>query len=290
MSRPLAAEVSARPLLDWSAIIGGAVVAAGVSVTLLAFGSGIGLSVVSSAPTWRDSSGWLWLLSGVFLVFVAICSFGVGGYVAGRMRDALRTELTEEYEFREGMQGLAMWGLAILLTALFTLGTAAIAVRTTTPSGGSAGAGSSVAGENIIASELDELFRSPRTPAANIEYQRAEAARILLTSSSHNGVPSEDRDYLAGLVADRSGVSDVEAADRVNRVIDESSTEIRRAREAAVMQAFLIAAALVLGAAIAWFGAARGARDRELGRIPVWEWSSSRRATRPTSRPVTGVP
>lgn len=44
------------PLVDWRAIVGGAVIAAGVSFTLLAFGSGIGLSFASAAPTWRESS------------------------------------------------------------------------------------------------------------------------------------------------------------------------------------------------------------------------------------------
>src|SRR5690348_10469938 len=85
-----------RPFIDWRAIIAGAILAAGVSFTLLAFGSGIGLSVVSTAPTWRDSSPWLWLLSGIFLLFVALCAFGVGGYAAGRMR--ARVAVTEAIE------------------------------------------------------------------------------------------------------------------------------------------------------------------------------------------------
>src|ERR1700759_3409980 len=77
------------PSVEWRTIIAGAVVAAGITFTLMAFGSAIGLSLMSTAPTWRDSSPWLWILSGIYLVFVALCSFGFGGYVAGRMRATL---------------------------------------------------------------------------------------------------------------------------------------------------------------------------------------------------------
>src|SRR5437016_13901749 len=122
MSEVYAADtVRAQPFIDWCAVIGGAVIAAGVSFTLLAFGSGIGLAVSSTAPTWRDSTPWLWLLSGIFLVFVALCAFGIGGYAAGRMRMPTRVAATPETAFRDGMHGLFMWGLAILLTAVIGL-------------------------------------------------------------------------------------------------------------------------------------------------------------------------
>lgn len=261
-----------QPYIDWRAVIAGAVLAAGVSFTLLAFGSGIGLAVSSTAPTWRDSTPWFWLLSGIYLIFVALCAFGIGGYAAGRMRLATRIAATPESAFRDGMHGLFMWGLAILITAVLALAGAAIAMKPAVPSGGSAGPASSVAGENILATELDQLFRSYRYGPAP-ENLRAEAARILLKSSSHNGVPQDERSYLSNIVALRAGVNNAEADDRVNRVIAASKDELRRARGAAVMEAFLAAAALFLGAAVAWFASEEGGRDRELGRIPVWDWS-----------------
>jgi hypothetical protein len=268
------AAVGGPPFIDWRAIIAGAVIAAGISFTLVAFGSGIGLSIASTAPTWRDSSPWLWLLSGIYLVFVALCSFGFGGYAAGRMR--LPTHLSEAREsaFRDGMHGLSMWGLAILISAVLALlGTLDIS-RQMAPSGGAAGPAASVGGENILASELDQLFRSYRYgPGPNVAYERAEAARILLKSSGHRGIPSEDRAWLSNIVSTREGVSGPEADDRVNRIIAESKDEISRAREAAVMEAFLVCVALLVGAALAWFAAEEGGRDRELGRQPVWSWS-----------------
>ena len=42
--------------VQWGAVIAGALVAAAVSLVLIAFGTAIGLSVLSSSPTWRDTS------------------------------------------------------------------------------------------------------------------------------------------------------------------------------------------------------------------------------------------
>lgn len=273
-TEPLA-EWPAGPTVDWRAVLGGAAIAAGVSFTLLAFGSAVGLSVASTAPTWRDSSAWLWLLSGLFLVFVALCAFGFGGYAAGRMRAPVRVVAeTVESELRDGIHGLITWGVAIFLSALLAVAGAGVASRAAAPSGGTAGSAASVTGENIIASELDELFRTDRPAlASDIEYRRAEAARILLKSSSHRGVPDEDRGYLTAMVGRVAGISDAEAADRVNRAIANSRDELHRARVAAVLQAFLVAAALLIGAAAAWFAAVEGGRDRERGTVPVWDWS-----------------
>jgi hypothetical protein len=269
-----AGAVRAEPYIDWRAVIGGAVVASGVSFTLIAFGSGIGLSVISAAPGWRDSSSWLWLLSGFYLVFVALCAFGLGGYAAGRMRLATRAPSGGESEFRDGMHGMFMWGLAILISALLAAFATLTASRPVAMSGGSIGPAASVAGETILASELDELFRSYRyPPPPNIEYQRAEAARVLLKTESRAGLSGDDRTYLANIVAMRAGVGDADANDRVNRILVESKDELHKARAAAVMEAFLIAAALLIGAAVSWFSAAEGGRDRELGRLPVWEWA-----------------
>lgn len=270
----------ARPetFVDWRAVFAGAVIAAGVSLTLLAFGSAIGLSVSSTAPTWRDSSAWLWALSGLFLLFVALCAFGFAGYATGRMRSPTGLAVTPESEFHDGMHGLLAWGLAILLTAVLALAGAAAAARATAPSGGTFGPTASV-GENIIASELDELFRSDhKVVDSDIVYRRGEAARILLKTSGNHPISPDDRAYLATIAARQAGLSGAEAEARTDQVIAESATEIHRARVAAVLQAFMIAAALMAGAAVAWFAATEGGSDRERGTIPVWDWTLRRKS------------
>ena len=82
--------VSAAPAqtwsLQWTPIVVGALAAASISLILLTFAAALGLGVASTAPTWRDASVALWLLSGIYLVFQALISFGCGGYFAGRVR------------------------------------------------------------------------------------------------------------------------------------------------------------------------------------------------------------
>jgi hypothetical protein len=269
------AVTGSRSHVQWPAIFAGAITGAGVSFGLHAFATGIGLSVLSIAPTWRDSTPVYWFLSGLYLLFVALTSFAVGGYVAGRLRAPLNIA-TAEMEFRDGMHGLITWGLAIVMTAALAIAVAATASTALAPSGGNVGATQSVAGENIIASELDELFRSDQLPQ-NLTYRRSEAARILLKSSSHNGVPAADRDYLAVVTAKSAGLSVEDAQARVDHEISASAQELRRARTVTVLQAFFIGAALFIGAAVAWFTACEGGRDREEGTLLVWDWSWRRR-------------
>jgi hypothetical protein len=188
------------------------------------------------------------------------------------MRAALRTTTeTAESEFRDGVHGLVTWGLAILITAVLGLAGVAVIAPSMAPSGG---ADVSASGESFIASELDELFRATRTSfdANLLAARRAEAARILMKSSGHVGISSEERNYLATLVADRTGLATAEAAVRVERVIGAASQDLHRARVAAVLQAFMIAAGLLIGAAVAWYAAMEGGRDRQRGTLPVWDW------------------
>lgn len=279
---PAIPEEAGEPFIDWRAVFGGAVVAGGISLTLLAFGAAIGLSVASSSPTWRQSSPWLWLLSGLYLVFVALAGFGFGGYIAGRMRSPSLAADVPEAEFRDSMHGICAWALAVLIAAVFALGGLAMGSRILAPSSGTAGPEASVTGEAVIADELDNLFRTYRPRAGDdLTYRRGEAARILLKSDTKQGVPSEDRDYLAGLTAERAGMSSQDATNRVDLIIAQSKDAIHKARIAAILQAFLIAAASFLGAAIAAFAAVEGGRYRERGTVPLWTPPFRRRATTP---------
>src|SRR6185437_10555057 len=97
------------------------------------------------------------------------------------------------------------------------LGAAGSLTRLAAPSAGAAGAATSVAGENIIAYDLDKLFRTERRPAseADLQYSRSEAGRILLTTAGHRGLVREDHDYLVRLVSTHTGLSLADAEKRV---------------------------------------------------------------------------
>jgi hypothetical protein len=256
--------------LAWTPAIAGALIAAALSAVLIAFGAAVGLGVASSAPTWRDASVALWLLSGVFLILVALVSFGFGGYVAGRIRTGRSAADTAETDHRDGLHGLAAWAIAVVLTVLITalVGSATLA---RTPLARSAPSAS--AAEPLLSYELDRLFRpARRTPNAETAMERAEAGRILLTSSSHSGVAAEDRTYLVQLVGGITGLTGPDAERRVDNIIANAKTAIARSRRSAIIAAFSIAASILLGAVVAWFAAVEGGRQRD-GAAPGW-WAS----------------
>lgn len=259
--------------IQWGAIIAGAIAASALALVLHAFAAAIGISLSSTAPTWRDASFVLILVSGLYLILVALVSYGFGAFVGAHLRTA-PVGAPDDIEFRDGMHGLIVWALATLLSALLLVALAQATPRLTAPSASEPSM--SVAGENIIAYDLDRLFRSDRRPqgVGNMEYPRAEAARILLTASSHRGLQPDDRTYLARLVSAMTGLGQPEAERRVDSVVVQARENISRARHSAVILGFMVGAAALVGAIAAWFAACAGGRQRD-GREelhPLWDW------------------
>ena len=87
--------------IQWGPVIAGALLAAALASVLHTFAAAIGLSMSSTSPTWRDTSFVLVLLSGLYLLLVAFVSYGLGGYVAGRLRSRLTGGAADEIEFRD---------------------------------------------------------------------------------------------------------------------------------------------------------------------------------------------
>jgi hypothetical protein len=107
---------------------------------------------------------------------------------------------------------------------------------------------------------------------------RAQAARIITAGLGHTGMAPDDRTYLIRQVAARTGLPPPEAEARVNQAIAQSSDAIAKARHGAVILAFMIAASLMLGAAVAWLAAAFGGQHRD-GAVahPFWRrWEVDR--------------
>lgn len=256
--------------IRWSAIFAGALCGAGLATVLDAFGGAIGLAVSSTAPTWRDASFALAFLSGLYLILTALLAYGFGAYIAARLRTPMT--MTEDMrDLRDGYHGLVVWGLMTVATAVLLVIAANGLPRLAAPSGSGSGAATSVGGENIIAYDLDRLFRGARAPApgADMNLTRSEAARILLTTSSHRGMQADDRAYLVRLVESTTGLTAADAQARVNDVATRAKQNIDRARNSGVILAFMTAAAALLGAIGAWFASMAGGRQRD-GVEPVW--------------------
>ncbi len=272
--------------IQWSSVFAGALAAGAMSFILLGFGVAIGLGVSSASPTWRDASAALALLSGLYLIIQAIVSFGFGGYIAGRTTrpaPALAT-IEDDGERRDGLHGLTSWALAVLLGAalLALLGASAIDRSPLRSS-----AGNTSAAEPLLSYELDRLFRAPRRPPnTDLREPRAEAGRILMTSSSHSGVTTDDRAYLVQQVAALTGLAAPDSEKRVDALIAESRTAINRARRNSIIVAFSVAAATLIGAVVAWAAAAAGGRHRDGAPLPNWMASSNRFHRTPRAIPV----
>ena len=259
--------------VHWTPVFAGALVASALSLVLVAFGASLGLSVASTAPTWRDTSPTLTLLSGLYLVLTALVSFGFGGYVAGRLRTTWDPELHQEFvEFRDGTHGLLSWALAVVISGLVA---AVVATAISSKSVAPATTPAASTGEALIAYDLDRLFRSERREQGNIAYSRAEATRILLAATSRAGMKPDDRDYLTRLVASQTGIAQPEANRRVEEAIASATLAVKRARQSGVILGFSIAVSLLLGAAAAWCAASLGGQHRDQTAPPL-RWNLSR--------------
>ncbi|XUM19864.1 hypothetical protein ACRAVF_19575 [Bradyrhizobium oligotrophicum S58] len=272
VTSPVSSVTADSWTLQWTPVVAGALTAAAVSSILITFAMSVGLGVSSTAPTWRDASVALWLLSGLYLVLQALISFGCGGYMAGRLRASHGLAESEEIEKRDGLHGVAAWALAVVLGATLAVLGASAATRTyplTAPT---------TANEpSALSYELDHLFRAPRrAPSPDLAPARSEAGRILLTASSHNGVIPDDRSYLVQLVSGTTGLAAPDAERRVDSVIAEAKSAISRTRAGTVILAFSVATALLLGAVAAWAAAESGGRHRDGKPVTGWMLHANR--------------
>lgn len=107
--------------IDWAAVLGGAVVATAIGGLFTTFGAALGLSTISAEPGEGSFNIWV-LVTGLWLVVTLVVSFLAGGYIAGRMRRRLDDATSDEVSARDGINGLVVWALGILLTGWIAAG------------------------------------------------------------------------------------------------------------------------------------------------------------------------
>lgn len=256
---PVATPGGPLSYVHWGPVFAGALVAAATSFVLMSFASAVGLMVASPSPTWRDASVGLAILSGVWIILVAAGSFGLGGYVAGRVRSTWKAA-ADEIEFRDGAHGLLVWALGVVIGAGLLWATA----TTLTAVNGASTAPRAVNSEpSYLAYELDRLFRSERRPEPVSNEVRAEAGRIITRGIGKDEVVAEDRTQLNRLVSAATGLAQPDADRRVTQVVTEARTAASQARRSAVILGFATAAALAAAAAAAWMAAGIGGHHRD---------------------------
>jgi hypothetical protein len=259
--------------IHWGPGIAGALVAAAMSFVLMNFASAVGLMVASPSPTWRDTSLWLVILSGFWIIIVAVASFAAGGYLAGRARSTWRAT-PDEMEFRDGTHGLIAWAIGVMLGAVLLAMTASAfaAGNAAQPPRDTAGA------PRFLAYEIDHLFRSDRRPEFAATEARAEAARILMKGLGRDDLPADDRTQLTRLTAAVSGLAPPDAERRVIQVLADSRNAASQARRSVVILGFCLAAGLAAAAAAAWVAAGIGGKHRDSEFAPPMRWRATARA------------
>ena len=311
-----AAVESAVSAVSWGAVIGGAFVAAALSLILVALGSGLGLLSVSPWEGLGASAKTIGIATAVWLALMQLISASVGGYVAGRLRTKWVDVHSDEVFFRDTAHGFLVWAVGLVMTAAFLtsaasslvsggakVGAAALAAG----AGGAATAAATqpVAGASPNAADpsayfVDRLLRSDRpaadagAPAASGTAAtptgtalasdgnarqtdasvRAELGRIFTIGFRNGELSPPDRDYVAQVVAARTGMSQADAQKRVDEVAaqakaaaDDARAAADAARKASAYFSLWIFISLLIGAFVASYSATIGGRLRD--RVPV---------------------
>ena len=276
--------VDAESGVSWAAVAAGAVSAAALSLVLIAFGAGLGLSAVSPWSDTGVSASTFKTGTGTYLVIVAVMSSAVGGYLAARLRTKWVNIHSHEVFFRDTAHGFIAWAFATLLSA-----TALSSVTGYLANGAAAGVGgaASQATRSVNPADIyvDKLFRpdtaGPAAPApasspvggnpipaapsgANSNQSRAEVLRLWTASFQGNqDFSTADKTYVAQVVAARTGMSQADAEKRVNDVIVEAKTGADTARKGAAKLSFWLTAAMLFGAFAASLAAVEGGSLRD---------------------------
>jgi hypothetical protein len=239
--------------ISWSAVLGGAVVAAAISLIMLALGAGFGLSVVSPWASVGTTASTLGAAAILWLFLTQVISYALGGYMTGRLRTKWVSVHTDEVYFRDTANGFLSWAVGVVMTVAFlvTAGSTMMGIRTdATPA-------------DPRAYFVDRLFRSDASAAQPMDPSiQSEASAIFTNILSANGAAA-DQAYLSKMVSATTGLSQSDADQRVSQV----ATDARRAEDLARQGAsrFLLWSflALLTAAFCASYAATIGGRQRD---------------------------
>ncbi|SDD27524.1 hypothetical protein [Paraburkholderia lycopersici] len=293
-----------RGAVSWAAILAGAVAMAAFSLILLSLGTGLGLSSLSPWPGSGVHAKTFGFAAIVWICVTQLMSAALGGYLAGRLRRRWPDVSCDETHFRDTAHGFIAWSLATLLSAVVVAsavtgvareGARAIATGEVAEAGVPTATGlhSLSRGDGLAAYRtwpigylIDGMLRpsAAASPAddqdagaafARVD-QKQEVARIFLNSlTGARTLAPEDIDYVARVVAQRTGLAPADARARVlttwSRLQEKASQANNAAREAAdearkatVHVTLWLFVSLLMGAFAASVMATIGGRMREL--------------------------
>ena len=236
----------------------------------------------------------------------------MGGYLSGRLRTKWVDTQRDEVYFRDTAHGFLTWAVAALISAALLTstmgsivgggakiaGTVAGGAAATTAAGAASMAnGSSGAQGSPMDYFVNSMFRAnnaatpandaadpasptaPATPSASQQpvspAQLSEVTGIFVNSITTGALPQEDRQYVAQLIAQNTGISQQEAEQRVQSTYDKAQAKLKETKEKAQQAADTARKAtsylmlwtfisLLAGAFVASLCATFGGRQRDL--------------------------
>ena len=301
METTIVAVDDAHSAVSWPAIFAGTAASAALTLVLVAFGVGVGFSVISPWNGSGISATTFSIGAGIYLIVIAMLSSTVGGYLAGRLRSKWPSVHEHERYFRDSAHGVVVWAVSTVIVAAF-LGGAMTAII-----GGVGAAATSAATSPLAATTVDQLTRGApngATPSAaapapaqtpqqaaqqtsdqatspsavgqnppNLQggqiappandraapVNRGEISRIVIPALAKGGTVSDiDRKYLAQVVAERTGMTQAQAEQRVDQVLTQAKQTADNARKSTAAFAFWLAFAMLAGALSAALAAIEG--------------------------------
>ncbi len=282
--------------VSWPAIFAGAAGAAALSLILLILGTGLGLASVSPWVQQGISATTFGLSTILWISLTQLAASGLGGYLAGRLRNRWTGTQPDEVYFRDTAHGFLSWAVATLATAALLTSTIGSILGTGVSAGASVAAGTSTdqpvraaAGPGApddLTYHADSLFRLTTPPAqtdatsmmiatAPRAAWTAEAKGILANAARDGALPPADAAYLGQVVAQRTGMTQQDAQARVTETFarlqaraDEREAAARdaadKARKASAYGALWLFISLLAGAFFASLAATFGGRQRDL--------------------------
>src|ERR1700678_1589385 len=276
----MAAQSSLRPVVDreiplngvrneayasgvsWAAVVGGAFVAAALSLILLSLGTGLGFSALS--PWSNNGASATALGSGaiVWLILTQVLASAFGGYLGGRLRTKWTGIHTDEVYFRDTAHGLLVWAVGMVITAGFLASSAASFAGN--QKSGSTTSSRQESSIDPTAYFVDTLLRGNGSAIEKQDgSERDEVARIFTHDLQQGSLPSGDESYLAQLVSARTGLNTSDAEKRVTEVFGQSQESADRVRKAIAHLSLWLFVALLSGAFCASYAGTIGGKQRD---------------------------
>jgi len=248
--------------VSWAAVVGGAFVAAALSLILLSLGTGLGFSAVSPWSNNGASAAAIGSGAIVWLILTQVLASALGGYLGGRLRTKWTGVHSDEVYFRDTAHGLLVWAVGLVITAGFLASSAA----------SFAGAQKSVATTGSTQESsldptayfVDMLLRGDGSAIAERDgSERAEIGRIFAHDLHQGSLPNADQSYLAQVVSARSGLNASDAEKRVTEVFGQAQESADHVRKTIAHLSLWLFVALLSGAFCASYAGTIGGKQRD---------------------------